>query len=163
MDELEPIVTVIKQMLDKMAAMDEEIDSLTKLVNEEIIGGITNLYNSKQRMSGISSLSEKYGDKMGPYKDFYSELTDGKDIYTELYDELDNLKNESEDWSDDVEAQRVSALADELKSRLERMKSHTGSAAEIVVETKSEPVKSDQDILIEKIRRMKAKSGDVKF
>ena len=171
--QLQPIITVIQQMLDKMAAMDEEIDSLTKLVNEEIIGGITNLYNSKQRVSGISSLSEKYGDKMGQYKDFYSDLTGGADIYESLYDELDELKKDSEDWGDEKEAARIDELVNELKSRLERMKSHTVGMGEgaapvgevsIEVETAAPAEeKSEMEALTEKIRNMKKKSGDVRF
>ena len=59
-EALEPIVTVIQQMLNKIQAMDEELDSLAKLVNEEIIGGITNLYNTKERLANVSCLKEKF-------------------------------------------------------------------------------------------------------
>ena len=171
--QLEPIITVIKQILDKMAAMDEEIDALTKLVNEEIIGGITNLYNSKQRMSGISSMSEKYGEMVSPYKDFYGELSGGRDIFEELYNDLDEMKSKSEDWSDEKEAARVQQLADELKSRLERMSSIGNkvlggssdalpdASVQIAVATPEEG-KGSSD-LVDKIKRMKAKAGDVKF
>jgi hypothetical protein len=174
--QLEPIITVIKQILDKMTAMDEELDSLSKLVNEEIIGGITNLYNSKQRMSGISSLSEKYGEKVSPYKDFYGELSGGSDIFEALYNDLDEMKSQTADWSDEKEAARVEQLADELKSRLERMSSigskvlggSTGStegepdsSVEIAVEAPKEE-KGSSD-LVDKIKRMKSKAGDVRF
>jgi len=167
---LEPIKTVLKQMLDKIAAMDEEIDALTKLVNEEIIGGITNLYNSKQRMTGISSLSEKYGESMSPYKDFYGELSGGKDLFEELYNDLDEMKQKTEDWDDTKEAARVQQLADDLKARLERMTSmgsklmgggEPEKSVEIEVETPKEG-KGSSD-LVDKIKRMKAKAGDVKF
>ena len=169
---LEPIVTVMQNMLDKMAAMDEEIDALSKLVNEEIIGGITNLYNSKQRMSGISSLQEKYGSLMGPYKDFYADLTDGHDIFEELYDDLDDLKKQTPEWSDESEASRVNALVDELKARLDKMNAHAkvlGGPAEaseggekpatiaLSVEKTSAGQGMDADALKEKIRRMKSK------
>jgi len=171
--QLDPIITVIKQILDKMASMDEEIDALKKLVNEEIIGGITNLYNSKQRMSGISSMSEKYGEIVSPYKDFYGELSGGRDIFEELYNDLDEMKSKSEDWSDEKEAARVQQLADELKGRLERMAkigtSVLGGSSEAMPETsvelevetpKEEKGSSD---LVDKIRRMKSKAGDVRF
>ena len=171
--QLDPIITVIKQILDKMASMDEEIDALKKLVKEEIIGGITNLYNSKQRMSGISSMSEKYGEIVSPYKDFYGELSGGRDIFEELYNDLDEMKSKSEDWSDEKEAARVQQLADELKGRLERMAkigtSVLGGSSEAMPETsvelevetpKEEKGSSD---LVDKIRRMKSKAGDVRF
>lgn len=179
---LEPIVAVMKQMLDKIAAMDEEIDALSKLVNEEIIGGITNLYNSKQRMSGVGCLQEKYGKLMGPYKDFYSDLTNGHDMYEELYDELDEVKKSAEDWNDEREAEYVSSLVDELKSRLDKMNGHVSAlktsslesgsigdgekkpaAVEISVSKMSGAPSLDTDALKEKIRQMKAKSGPIKF
>ena len=171
--QLDPIITVIKQILDKMASMDEEIDALKKLVNEEIIGGITNLYNSKQRMSGISSMSEKYGEIVSPYKDFYGELSGGRDIFEELYNDLDEMKSKSEDWSDEKEAARVQQLADELKGRLERMakigtsvlggssEAMPETSVELAVETPKEE-KGSSD-LVDKIRRMKSKAGDVRF
>ena len=179
--QLQPIITVIQQMLDKIEAMDEEIDSLSKLVNEEIIGGITNLYNSKQKLSGISSLQEKYGAMMGPYKDFYSDLTDGHDVYEELYDDLDEVKKSAEDWSDEKEAEYVNSLIDELKSRLDKMNGHisaikapipsegneeetvTPKAVEISISKTVEKPELDTEALKEKLRRMKAKSGDIKF
>ena len=178
--QLQPIITVIQQMLDKIEAMDNEIDSLSKLVNEEIIGGITNLYNSKQRMSGISCLQEKYGKIMGPYKDFYSDLTDGHDVYEELYDELDEVKKSAEDWNDEREASYVNSLIDELKSRLDKMNGHisalksplslggeegsaTPEAVEISVSSTSAKPELDTEALKNRLRQMKAKSGDIKF
>lgn len=167
-EKLEPIVTVIKQMLDKMAGMDDEIDGLEKLVNEEIIGGITNLYNTKERLSGISSLTEKYGSLMGPYKDFYSEMTDGADIYEKLYEELEEFKKSAENVDDAQIDAKVQELANVLKSKFEKVQGlgKPDMAVEIEVEKKPEEAveeKSDGDALIEKIRKMKAKAGDVKF
>jgi len=170
---LEPIVTVIKQILDKMAAMDEEISALGKLVNEEIIGGITNLYNSKQRSAGIDGLQEKYGPVMGQYKDFYQDLKQDGDIYGDLYDDLDELKASSADWNDEAEASRVNELADMLKQKLESMKGHIGGMSEqgspdsgavsIEVGVAKPGEDASANSLIEKIRQMKKKTGDVKF
>jgi uncharacterized protein YukE len=163
---LEPIIAVVQQMLDKIGMMDEEIDSLSKLVNEELIGGITNLYKSKERMSGISSMSEKYGELMGPYKDFYSEMTDGSDIYEKLYDELEEFKSTAETADDASVDAKVQELANMLKSKFEKVsgmgKKDEPVAVEVEVE-KSEPEPNPQEEMLAKIRRMKAKSGDVKF
>lgn len=159
---LDPIVTVIQQMLDKMGMMDEEIDSLTKLVNEEIIGGITNLYKSKERMSGISSLSEKYGNLMGPYKDFYSEMTDGSDIYEKLYDELEEFKSTAETADDAAVDAKVQELADMLKSKFDKVSS-MGKKEEAPVAVEVEIEKKDEVDPFAKIKAMKSRMGDKMF
>lgn len=154
---LEPIVTVIKQMLDKIGAMDEEIDGLAKLVNEEIIGGITNLYNTKERMSGISSLSEKYGSLMGPYKDFYSEMTDGKDVYEALYDELDEFKKTAESVDDAQVDAKVAELANLLKGKFEKVRGMSGPQMEVEIEVEKKD-ETEEDPF-QKVLAMKKRLG----
>jgi DNA repair ATPase RecN len=158
-ETLQPIVTVIQQMLDKMSAMDEEIDSLAKLVNEEIIGGITTLYKSKQRMSCITDLQGKYGELMGPYKDFYTEITDGDDIYEKLYEELEEYKEASEDGEvDDAKIdEKVKELAEILKSKFNKIKG-LGVSVEVSKEEPKELEGSEK--ILEKVKAMKAKAGD---
>lgn len=160
---IEPIVTVIKQILEKLSMMDEEIDSLTRLVNDEIIGGITNLYNKKSRLDGISSLGSKYGEIMNPYKDFYSELTEGRDIFEALFDELEDYKKSSPDMNDEVIESKVKELAEALHQKMEKMKSFGGSSEgsiSIAVESpevkKIEEVGNGNSAIIEKVKKMKA-------
>lgn len=167
---LEPLVTVVKQILDKIAAMDEEIDGLSKLVNEEIIGGITNLYNTKERMGKISGLKEKYGPMMDKYGDFYHEMTDN-DLYEALYDELEELKSKTEGLDDAAVDAKVQELADMLQAKMDKMKGYAtpanaeeanpATAVEVSIE-KTTPV-DDKAELVDKLRKMKAKSGEVKF
>lgn len=165
-EELEPVITVIKNILDKITAMDDELDGLAKVVNEEILGGITNLYNTHERFSGISSLSEKYGSLMGPYKDFYSELTNGKDIYEDLYEELEKFKKSAEEVDDSAVDSKVQELSNMLKAKFEKVRGMSIGEekpveVEVEIEKTAEAPKADE--LIEKIRKMKSKAGDVKF
>jgi len=167
-EELEPVITVIKNILDKITAMDDELDGLAKVVNEEILGGIINLYNTKERMSGISSLSEKYGSLMGPYKDFYSELSEGKDIYEELYNELEEFKQSAESVDDSAVDAKVQELANMLKAKFEKVRGMSVGeekpvAVEVEIEKSSEAEAPKADELIDKIRKMKSRAGDVKF
>ena len=164
-EQLGPIVTVIKQMLDKIESIEEELNGLEKVVNEEIIGGITKLYNEKERMSGISSLSEKYGSIMGPYKDFYSELTDGSDLYEKLYDELQEFKTSAPEADDAAVDAKVQELADLLKSKFEKIKGlgQDRTAPDVSIEVATESPADKGGALVDKIKAMKAKSGDVKF
>ena len=164
MENIKPIVTVMQQMLDKIAAMDDELDALNKLVNEEIIGGITNLYNSKQRLSGISDLQAKYGELMGQYKDFYSEMTDGSDIYEKLYDELEEYKAGSDGADDAAIESRVKELSDILKAKFDKIKGLGNEDHGVVAVEVTHPVvddgKSNTDKILEKVKAMKAKAGD---
>ena len=165
-EALEPVITVVKQMIAKQAAMDEELDSLAKLVQEEILDGIENLYKTKERMGGISSLSSKYGEMFGPYKDFYSELSDGSDIYEKLYDELDELKKGKESWSDEDESSEIGKIAEMLKSKFEKIKGMGSSPVAVEVEVEKveeEPEMSAEDKLRNRIREMKKNSKDVRM
>ncbi len=162
-EALEPIIAVVKQIIDKQAMIDEEVDSLAKLVQEEIIGGIENLYKTKERLSGISNLSSKYGELFGPYKDFYSELTDGSDIYEKLYDELDELKKGKEDWSDEDESSEISKIAEILKGKFEKIKGMGKPAVEVEVEVEKQPEETAEEKLRNKIRKMKENAKDVRF
>ena len=156
-EALEPLIAVVKQIINKQAAMDEELDALSKLVNEEIIGGITNLYKTEERLHGISDLSTKYGEKFGPYNDFYKELSNGADPMEKLYEELEERKSSKEDWKDEDEAGTVDELVKELASRFDRFKGIAApKATEIEIEVSSEPKEmSDADKLKDKIRKMK--------
>lgn len=165
-EALDPVITVIKQVIEKQAAMDEELDSLAKLVQEEILGGIENLYRTKERLGGISALSSKYKDQFDPYKDFYSELTEGSDIYEKLYDELDELKKGKESWSDEDEGSEISKIAEMLKSKFEKIKGMGGqpaTAIEVEISKEEEPVETDEQKLISKIRKMKQNAKDVRM
>lgn len=163
-EALDPVISVVKQLIQKQAAMDEELDSLAKLVQEEILDGIENLYKSKERLGGISNLSSKYGELFGPYSDFYSELTDGSDVYEKLYDELDEMKKSKEDWSDEDESSEISKLAEMLKGKFEKIKGMGKPAAiEVEVETTSVPQDSAEDMLRNRIRKMKENSKDVRM
>lgn len=154
---LEPIVTVIQQILDKQAAMDDELDALCKLVNEEILGGITSLYKTHERASGISSLSEKYGPIMGKYKDFYSEMSDGKDIYEALWDELEELKSSTENLDDSAVDAKVQELADLLKTKFEKVRGMKGDEPEVSIEVEVE--KEPEVDQFEKIKQLKKRLG----
>lgn len=170
-ETIEPLITVIKEILNKQAAMDEELDGLHKLVVEELIGGITDMYHQEERIKGIGSLSSKYGEKFSPFGDFYKELSGGSDIMEKLYEELQERKSSKEDWSDSDEESTIEELLNELTSRHERIKGLTAPKAtevEVVVEKeepKEEP-KDEMEALREKVRKMKemnAKNGKSSF
>lgn len=183
-DRMEKVCAVLQNMLDKIAAMDDEIDATAKLVNDDLIGGITNLYNTRKRQSGIEEMSSKYGPMMGPYKDFYSEISNGADIYEKLYDELEEFKQSAEGIDDAAVDAEVQRLADILKSKFEKIKGLGGQpeAAPLAVEVevasgepaeeKAEDAKEEMKEEVpedkfaahmEKIKRMRGKAPEIRF
>jgi hypothetical protein len=154
--QLEPLVKVIEMLCDKFEALEERVEALDKLVTEEIIGGITTLYNEKSRLSGISGITEKYKDKFDPYKDFYSEVAGG-DLYEKLYDEIQSMKEGREDWNDEEEGAKVGELAEMLGGKFNKIK---GIGAPTAVEVEIQKTEAPQDDGLSKIRSMRSKFGD---
>ena len=155
--QLAPIVKVLEMIIDKFEALEERVECLDKLVTEEIIGGITKLYNEKSRMGGISSMSEKYKDKFDPYKDFYGEMTGGQDLYEKLFDEISEMKGSSPDWNDETEGSKVSELAEMIKSKFEKIKGMGAPVAASIEVSKVEPENADG---LDKIRKMRKNFGE---
>lgn len=156
-EQLAPIIKVLEMVIDKFEALEERVECLDKLVTEEIIGGITKLYNEKSRAGGISSMMEKYKDKFDPYKDFYGEMTDGSDLYEKLFDEISEMKGSTPDWNDDVEGSKVGELADFLKSKFEKVKGMGEPVAASIEVAKIEPENADG---LDKVRAMRKKFGE---
>jgi len=155
-EQLAPIIKVLEMVIDKFEALEERVECLDKLVTEEIIGGITKLYNEKSRAGGISSMMDKYKDKFDPYKDFYGEMTDGSDLYEKLFDEINEMKGSNPEWNDEVEGSKVGELADILKSKFEKVKG-MGAPVEASIEVaKIEPENADG---LDKIRTMRKNFG----
>ena len=160
-EQLAPIIKVLEMIIDKFECLEERVEGLDKLVTDEIIGGITTLYNEKTRMGNVSSLSEKYKDKFDPYKDFYSEVTDGSDLYEKLLDEIEEMKGQTPEWNDEIESSKVGELAEMLKGKFEKIK---GMGAPVGVAVEIEKTSGDEeDPRLAKLREMKRKSPNVKY
>ena len=155
-EQLAPIIKVLEMVIDKFEALEERVECLDKLVTEEIIGGITKLYNEKSRAGGISSMMDKYKDKFDPYKDFYGEMTDGSDLYEKLFDEISEMKGSTPDWNDEVEGSKVGELAEVLKSKFEKVKGMGAPVAASIEVSKIEPESADG---LDKVRAMRKNFG----
>lgn len=107
----------MKMMSDKIGQMDEEVDKIGKVVMEEIIGGVEELYNKNQHDMSLEDLKGKYGDLFEPHLGAFSEMYPDVDLYEEL------LK-EKEGFGDDEEAfgGRVNELGGLLKAKMDRIR-----------------------------------------
>jgi len=156
---VEPLVDVINILVDKVNSLDEELNKLSCVVMDEIIGGITKLYGEKEKISNISGLSSKYGEKFGPYADFYKELS-GRDIYEGAYDELEERKQQTPDWNDEKELSTIEELANMLKGKFEKIKGPV--EAEIKIEKSdlpAEDVPGDKFANIKKAKKLMEAKG----
>ena len=85
--KLEPYGKAIEFLMEK-------VECLEKVVMDDIIGGAQELCKTRTRMDGLSSFGSKYGDKIAPFKDAFSAVTDGGDMMESLYDHIDSIRNE---------------------------------------------------------------------
>jgi len=153
---LEPVISSIQELVQLVSEDHEKLELLGHLVQDELIGGITSVYEKHQRDKGIAGLSEKYGEAFGPFKDFFSELSGGKDVYEALFEDLEELKGSSEGWDDDKEKARVDEVVGGLKSKRDSLsKFGQPAVSEIEVEIKKEPEAPTVDPL-DRVRKMRA-------
>jgi len=156
---LEPLVKAIQMICDKLEQLEEKVENLDKLVTDEIIGGITTLYNEKSRMGGIGEMTEKYKDKFDPYKDFYSSMTDGSDLYEKLYDEINSMKGDGSAWNEESEGSAIEGILGQLKAKHDKIK---GTGEPVGVSVEIEKTSTNEDGL-DKIRAMRKKNPEVRF
>lgn len=152
---LEPIVEALTLVIDELERLQEEHKALKALVEDEIIGGVTNLYNQSVRQSGISELKGKYGEMFGPYEESWKAMSEdpNADLYEKLYDLVDELKK-GPDYSDELEHNTMNEV-------LEKMKGSLKPAVSVEVEKSVEaPVEVDP---LAKIKAMKKRAGNVSF
>jgi len=159
------IAASLEAMQAKIAAMDEEIDLLVKLVQEEIIDKVKAGVEDERRSSGIKSLAEKYGGKFDEYKDFYGKMTNGSDIYDKLWEELEEARNGVENWTEEAEGGKIEELLKGLSERRDSLKGSLGEAKEpeggkaLKIETvEAAPVDSAEEMK-NMVAKMKARGG----
>ncbi len=121
-DPVPALIEVVQTLVGKLdsleakcEALQVQADHLTKVVDDEIIGGIQNLYQEQTRFDGISGLKKSYPD-FGPYGDQFSKLA-GKDIYEALYDVLEAMKKE-EGFTAEAGDARVKSILSEVQGTL---------------------------------------------
>lgn len=151
---LEPIVEALTLVIDELEHLKEEHAALKALVQDEIIGGVTNLYNQSVRQSGISELKGKYGEMFGPYEESWKSMSEdpNSDLYEKLYDLVDELRKGS-DYSEELEHNTMNEV-------LEKMKGSLKPAVSVEIEKTVEAPAEDP---LAKIKEMKRKAGNIKF
>ena len=162
-ETMEPLVQAVLALCEKVKSLEEKVEGLDKIVMDEIIGGVTNLYNERKRMSGIDELSGKYKEKFSPYEGFFKELS-GSDLYDALYDEIQNMKGEGSDWDDEKESGAIEQILGNIKAKHDKIKGIEPPVEGVAIEVSTAQAEPDEmGSLQERIRGMRKKAPDVKM
>jgi len=153
--QMTPLIEAVQFLAAQMETMNERIEKIEKVVMEDLIGGITNLYKTNQRDSSIAGLKEKYGSLFDPHKDALDAFYPGVDIYDHLQDLLEEMKGE-DGFSDEAFDGTVRESVQELQDKIAKLtgkqdqnsgEPQEGGEAKVEVEvSKEEPAEEDDNI-----------------
>jgi hypothetical protein len=149
----------VEMCQQKISAMDEEIDMILKLLQDEIMEPIRAGVEENRRKSGIAELSEKYGEKFGPHKEFYGTISGGADIFEKLFDEIEGERSKVPEWNEESEGGLIESLLKGLEERRAALKDVESKGSEKpeaveVTEVKAEP--NEKEDLKKLVKKMKA-------
>lgn len=148
---LDPLINVIEILVTKVQELEEKHEMVERIVMDEIVGGVSQLYQKNCRMNRMDELKGKYSSKFDPYMDAYKTLNDGQDdLWDRLYDHLDELKEAAGEGYNEDEA--VDSIATQLRDKIEALKGAPGKA---VIQSETIIEKKPEDELIDTIKRMK--------
>jgi hypothetical protein len=149
---LDPLINVIEILVQKVQELEEKHEMVERIVMDEIVGGVSQLYQKNCRMNRMDELKGKYSSKFDPYMDAYKTLNDGADdLWDRLYDHLDELKEAAGETGFN-EDEAVDSIATQLRDKIEALKGTPGKA---VIQSETIIEKKPEDELIDTIKRMK--------
>jgi len=135
-DPIAAIAAVMELFASKLEAIEERQAKLESVVVDEIIGGISNLYNDNMRVEGIKGLKGKYADLFGPHEGAFQELYGG-DVYEKLFDMIEELKG-GEGFTDELGDSKIKEIAAQLQKKISKVKEQAPGAAVVEVKTEEE-------------------------
>jgi hypothetical protein len=127
----EELTKVVGMLMDWKEWMDERTDKLEKVVMEEIVGGVEDLYKKNMHDSGLEDLKGKYGSMFEPHMGALSEMYPGVDLYEELLKEKEGYPDE------EAFGGRMNELSSALKAKLDKIR---GVSPEAEAAIEQEPV-----------------------
>jgi predicted RNase H-like nuclease (RuvC/YqgF family) len=152
-----PLVQALEYLVEKIEALEAKVCQLDKTVMEDIIGGITNLYDENIHTQKKAGIKAKYGKHFEPFEGALKELYPDDDIYESLMGEIESMKG-GEGYTEDGEGSKVQEIADRLKEKLSKASEAVGGPKATVAEVTVEKTSGDDDLMKE-IDRLK-KSGN---
>jgi len=96
MDMIQPLVQAVQMIAEKVDEVDQKLDATSQKLDSlydhyfnELIGGITGLYENNERQSSIDGLKGKYGEMFAPHMGLISKLMGSEDgIFDKIHDHM---------------------------------------------------------------------------
>ena len=129
----------VEAMGDRLNNLEQHVSKLESVVMDQIIGGLTDMYNKSSRDQGLASIQQKYGDLFSPLADgfkYAAQLGGNQDadMFSSLYDLIDGMKKDGT-WSEEAELAKMQEAAQQLVDFLQSLK----SAPDVSLPAKEEP------------------------
>lgn len=146
----------VAEILQQFAS---ELAELKRVVMDELIGGVSKLYEENTRFEKLEGLKGKYADLFKDSADAYGKLYKG-DLWENLMGELDGVADEEVDG-------KVKSLAADLLERIKAVKGEPAAAVSVEVTKDAAPEKEDEEEedpaapIVQRIKAMKGKGGRV--
>lgn len=117
LEQIRPILEGMIQAFNTLAARVEHLEgshgALSKLVTDDLIGGIHGLYQAKMRDDRIEGLRTKYGEMLGPHFEKLEKLSHG-DHWGALHDMTKGMEGDELD-------NHIKGLAEGLGKKFESL------------------------------------------
>lgn len=169
---MQTFLEVMKDHEERIAAIDGRLTDLDKEIHEDFFGPIHSSYMAKRREDGIAGLKGKFGKTFEGITPEQFEALGVKDLFGELYDELEKIKEgggigEGKDFASDDDW--VNSIRDKamhhinlVMGKKEAKEEKAEPAAEAKTEEKEEPKGTAVEVKVEKKAPEKApeKAGD---
>lgn len=147
-----PLVQALEYLIQKVEQLETKLCGVEKVVMDDIIGGITNLYDENIHAQKKSGIMSKYGEKFKPFEGAIKELYPNEDLYEQLLEELEELRK-GEGYTEELEGSHVDGIASKLKEKFGKVtESMAPKAAAVEVTTVGAGEGDDLDKAIKKLK-----------
>ena len=156
-DRIGQLCELVGHLLDTVEAVQKEIAEIRTVVYDEIIGGVSKLYDANMRVEKVGGLREKYTDLFKDAEPAYGALTKGN-LWEDLMDELEGVADEEVDG-------KVKALAADLLERIKAVKGEPEAVAVAVEEKPEEPAMEEDPMegVRKEVERIKKQPGNRQY
>ena len=152
----------VSQIMDAVQYIAQRMDLLEKVVMDELIGGIKDLYKNNLRKKHMTSLEELYGGELEQFKEPYSEMMNGRGLLDDLLDQVDEMEEGWEDQENPFDRDAsIMDIVGKLKDKMGKIMGLPGvEAASVTVDpeaAEAEMEDDEEDDMIKEIKRLSKK------
>lgn len=136
---MEQVVAAIKMLAEQHALLDEKVEMLEKLVQEEIIGGITKLYHNNQRALRVDGLRQGLGEYAGIGEAFGKAFPKKDGSPRDIYEAIDEMLEGERGKEGYDEMAMGKSMAEKIKGKLAEIAAAMGPGSSMEARVEVEP------------------------